>query len=970
MKGKVFYKLATMRSCHILFIVIHWIVTARAGELCDASYQCAGVIYNANTSTSVSMRGYKSGVSATFSSTGSNIACRAARSCIQATFTESIQTQTVTCDGESSCTNSTFTGSSITIYGVNGAIFTSFTNNPNHNQSTVICNGLQSCAYSSIHNMSYIQANGAYSLYKAIIDTQNSDNVAPFTLELSGAYTAFGARMICATGTTCIINCNAYTACSNFYIDCAGECVINANHTIAPITNINEFDSVALIPSVWNSLSFTENNDVLCSASTHTVDDGADSQFRNGNITVFDSDPICCRARVACRYSLLQYKDVTGQDVICNGFLACQGSYIAGNNGNVFCTARSSCKFARISNTNILYCGSMDACESTHIVRTRTVLCAGTGACDNARISSDGVDINVNFSSSFQPQAHVHCNAGDVCNINCGGFNACDDVMVLCDGMCHFQCDSSSGCPVIYTVSPTAPTTIPPTQYPTSNAPTKTPSKAPTYEPGDYILVELLKTGDDAFTYCVDTYGTSLATIHSAGDNLKATNACKPYCVPGTCGNWLISCIIGLNDKENERDVLRDQWIWADGSNYDFQNWRNDANEFDNEPNNNGNEDCVVIFPSDHPEANDVGTWADVNCNVTEFYFLCNSPPTAYPTSVPSKRPSINPSEAPSKVPSNSPTTSYPTVVPSKRPSMNPLMPSSNHPSIDPTQHPTNAPSNFPTISPTMKPTQHPTNGPSNIPTHDPTMKPTNDPTKDPTNTPTDIPSNNPTNHQTNAPTHKAIIAINNPSNAVTNSPTEVSRTNDPIYETTDGVNENDGVKEPRAELTTVVIALAVLIAVLIVFIVPFSFKIIYPMMKKHKVADDDQQNMNKAVNVRGTNELATYNQGDETQDQLQNDKVDEAMDEVEGEEDSILAGLETAGGAQRNIAMVGQDHTDEDILAGNHTNVDDGEDDDDDILVGVDTLDGDYVIKGEEEDEGDTVDVTGGNTLKYDEHI
>ena len=73
-------------------------------------------------------------------------------------------------------------------------------------------------------------------------------------------------------------------------------------------------------------------------------------------------------------------------------------------------------------------------------------------------------------------------------------------------------------------------------------------------QPDQYIFVETKMTWNDAYLYCQNTYGTSLATIISDSDFIIATmtryNA--QYSIEYS---W-----IGLNDKMNEGE-----WIWSDG---------------------------------------------------------------------------------------------------------------------------------------------------------------------------------------------------------------------------------------------------------------------------------------------------------------------------------------------------------------------------------------------------------------------
>eukprot|EP01083_Nonionella_stella_P029857 82035_1 len=205
-----------------------------------------------------------------------------------------------------------------------------------------------------------------------------------------------------------------------------------------------------------------------------------------------------------------------------------------------------------------------------------------------------------------------------------------------------------------------------------------------------YVLVEQSLSSDAASTYCQDTYGTYLTSIHSESDNQEASALCKmkPSCANNGCLKYLMSCHIGLNDKTNERDDLRDNWVWSDGSSYDYENWKV------GEPNDNANsvdEDCVIIYPINHIDNAFSTMWGDISCTEHELYFLCNTPttnhPTHYPSIHPTLTPSMNPTASPSSHPSIQPTmipSQQPTITPTGQPTMNP----SFNPSINPTSHP------------------------------------------------------------------------------------------------------------------------------------------------------------------------------------------------------------------------------------------------------------------------------------------
>eukprot|EP01083_Nonionella_stella_P313033 1121807_1 len=85
---------------------------------------------------------------------------------------------------------------------------------------------------------------------------------------------------------------------------------------------------------------------------------------------------------------------------------------------------------------------------------------------------------------------NIYCVIGDLCYIWCRGYQSCASTKLHCiGGHCHVDCDTDTGCPVVYTSNPTiAPTchpTISPTAVPTSQTsnPSATPSVTPTTHP-------------------------------------------------------------------------------------------------------------------------------------------------------------------------------------------------------------------------------------------------------------------------------------------------------------------------------------------------------------------------------------------------------------------------------------------------------------------------------------------------------
>ena len=128
----------------------------------------------------------------------------------------------------------------------------------------------------------------------------------------------------------------------------------------------------------------------------------------------------------------------------------------------------------------------------------------------------------------------------------------------------------------------------------------------------------------------------------------------------------------------------------------------------DGEPNNDGNEDCVIL--DNFTRNNNYGKWLDKDCTLA-MRFLCNKPtdnPTAFPT--------INPSLTPTTNPTINPTTA--TATPSYSPSSHPSKSPTFLPTKYPSSHPTMSPSQTPTSLPSLKPSSHPTRSPSKSPSY------------------------------------------------------------------------------------------------------------------------------------------------------------------------------------------------------------------------------------------------------------
>ena len=189
----------------------------------------------------------------------------------------------------------------------------------------------------------------------------------------------------------------------------------------------------------------------------------------------------------------------------------------------------------------------------------------------------------------------------------------------------------------------------------------------------------------DGEAYCMDNYGTNLASIHDEDQNVEASNLCY---------TTEYDCYIGLNDID-----IANVYVWTDGSLFDYDSWS------PSEPSATTNEYCIRIAARG---SSVFGAWGDRDCE-REYAILCNKfNPTADPTSYPTKYPTIEPtqsSESPSAM------TSSPTSNPTSGPTTTPTIitqPPSISPSEIPSRGPTTLPSEITTESPTANP---PTSG-------------------------------------------------------------------------------------------------------------------------------------------------------------------------------------------------------------------------------------------------------------------
>eukprot|EP01084_Bolivina_argentea_P306416 529485_1 len=153
-----------------------------------------------------------------------------------------------------------------------------------------------------------------------------------------------------------------------------------------------------------------------------------------------------------------------------------------------------------------------------------------------------------------------------------------------------------------------------------------------------YIGVSQAKSQPNANDYCLATYGTTLASIHSNAENNAVYDACTSTgiteCWIGRyCPSYIALCDSGSWTKG---------WDWYDGTSEFYGNFQGGSED----PANRG----MVIQAAGHSGTD--GAWDDHDEDSSE-YFVCNTTPE------PTKNPTKNPTPMPT---TSMPTTSMPTT--------------------------------------------------------------------------------------------------------------------------------------------------------------------------------------------------------------------------------------------------------------------------------------------------------------------
>eukprot|EP01084_Bolivina_argentea_P065613 119584_1 len=460
--------------------------------MCNDPFQCVGPI----TTDRISAGGYKSASDATTSvtiTTANGISeCGGSFSCYKILFIDILGAD-LRCTGSNSCRNvSSFIritgGKSLYCTGTNACAYSNL-----RAESTIGCYGDQSCAFSNIEQTNIINGYGAYSLYKAVIDSNGalSDTI---TVNLEGFNAGFGATIICRSADTCNINCYG-NACFMTHIDCRGSnnCIVNTNSNLAinPITDIGDFDDTGF-SLLYNSLIMTLDNDQHCNQESNSklYDVYGIWQTDGTIISNANQGSMCCRATFSCNPNIT-FTTTTQDFLLCSADEACGqggGGLLINNNGPIFAEAGVASFEPSITTSDNLYCWGDGSCIVARApgLSGQNVFCSGWQACAFSNIRSHP-NLNVLnvylLGKSSAEDITINCTEGYDCFILCGAYDACNSTILYCYGECTVECEYGNQCPQIISANPTSMPTQP-TINPTIT--TNNPSSHPTLYPSDY----------------------------------------------------------------------------------------------------------------------------------------------------------------------------------------------------------------------------------------------------------------------------------------------------------------------------------------------------------------------------------------------------------------------------------------------------------------------------------------------------
>eukprot|EP01084_Bolivina_argentea_P152361 265801_1 len=225
--------MSSVRTVICVVFVSFFTLLLGQNQFCDNAYECVGTQWRlAESGENIYGRGYKSlsGINTSING-GGPVYCAGAFACRQISFI--LSGRGVSCTGSHSCANIVASSNYIDCTGANAC-----ENSNIITSNSIHCNGDQSCIHSNITSAN-VYAQGAYSLYGAIIYTSNE-------VYLDGFQTGYGSTIKCIPGNTCNIYCYGNGCQMALVCPENSNCNIILNNndptiTIPPVQNINDY---------------------------------------------------------------------------------------------------------------------------------------------------------------------------------------------------------------------------------------------------------------------------------------------------------------------------------------------------------------------------------------------------------------------------------------------------------------------------------------------------------------------------------------------------------------------------------------------------------------------------------------------------------------------------------------------------------------------------------------------------------
>eukprot|EP01083_Nonionella_stella_P098638 277411_1 len=365
----------------------------------------------------------------------------------------------------------------------------------------VKCSGDRSCANAHLSGFDEYYFYGAYSAFNATIHSGFTYTDVYFW----GYGAGYGAKIYCNYLHECTIYCHG-NACSKTYLQCDGNCFIEPEDAIPPITILEASDlNYSLL---YDSSIMTMTNNANCNQQpnqSNVFDASCDGDVDIRN----DYGGTACFQRAntsSCESTTISVYTDTLESIVCGGYHSCMDSKIHANHASIYCEGHESCDSAEMNTSADLYCFGDTSCRASTIYGARSVYCAAFDSCSSSTFHATQ-NISIHFLGvSSGNESDIWCYSNTLCNIICGGHSACLNVQAYCHGLCVIECDDSMDCPVQHswdsttdpTIQPTWLSTLLPTIYPTDDTMMEdtidpTPLTPETNDGDDGVLIIVIK---------------------------------------------------------------------------------------------------------------------------------------------------------------------------------------------------------------------------------------------------------------------------------------------------------------------------------------------------------------------------------------------------------------------------------------------------------------------------------------------